>query len=402
MHCAYRSEQVIRLARWCAPIRNLEISIGIKKRIPNLLTCKKILIIRPDEIGDVVLTSPFFRNLRRSAPKAKISVITNQACQSLLENCPYIDEVQSLPFMPTTDRKHCAKVVLHALILKLFKYFRGFDLILLPRLDADWYNSELVAHLLAGNGVIAMNSASFITWSNNPPAKIGLADAYYSVHKPQSDVLSNLEFLKWCGGVCETQDLEFWHSQTDVDGVENWLSKHALGVRRLVFHPPGGRSSLRRWPLGRSRDFAEKVLASTDFSIIVVGGLEDEFFRREFSSLEHSRFKMALGEFSLPQLGALIRSCGYFVGGDSGPLHIAASVGAKTIGIFGPGSETRFQPWSSSSTILSKCQSCSPDNSKSYEACCQKCIHAENLCLSELSEVRVLNEIARFLNSSSF
>jgi len=388
-------------AQWLAPLRMIRNRLGWRRHSKLPSECKRILVIRPDEIGDVVLTSPFFRNLRKGAPHAKITALTNETCRHLLEECPYIDELHTLPFKPSIEPCYQSHLVLAALKLKWSKFLGGFDLVLLPRVDADWYNAELVAHLLAGCGAVLMNSASFVYWSNSPPESGALKDFRYAVCKPQNDALSDLEFLKRCGGTVDTENLEFWKSENDSAAVKKWLSAHVAGARKLVFHPPGGRSQLRRWPAGRSSEFVEKLLVGTDFSIIVVGGPEDEHYRQEFSSLRHLRLKVALGEFSLTELGALIQTCGYFVGGDSGPMHIAAAVGAKTIGIFGPGSEKRFRPFSQNARVVSTQAICAPDGSQTYEACCQSCIYPENRCLTELSADRVLEEVVEFMRPAN-
>ena len=52
---------------------------------------KQILVVRLDEIGDMVLTTPFFRELRRNYPEAEITLVVKPAIYNLMELCPYID-----------------------------------------------------------------------------------------------------------------------------------------------------------------------------------------------------------------------------------------------------------------------------------------------------------------------
>lgn len=385
-----------RLAVCCAPLRMIRNLLGWRRVKPGLADCRRILVVRPDEIGDVVLTSPFFRNLRSSAPHAHITVATNETCRPLLENCPHVDEVYSLPFKPSLEAAHRARLVIAAIKLKWSRLWRGFDLVLLPRVDADWYNAELAAHLLAGRGTVAMNTAGFISWSLRPPESLHLADARHVAETPQSDSRANLQFLHWCGGQVDVGVLEYWCTESDEQVVRKWLEDFPRSGSAIVFHPPGSHSALRRWASGRSRQLVQRLLDATDCSVIVVGGPIDAWLETEFAGMEHPRLRVAAGRFTLPQLGCLIRQCGYFVGGDSGPMHIAAAVGARTVGIFGPGSEVRFKPWSDRSAVVSLRYDCSPDKKQTYEACCQQCIHPENRCLTELSADRVLREALEF------
>lgn len=390
-----------RKVKWLAPLRTMRSKFGRRRRPLPVNRCKKILVIRPDEIGDVVMTSPFFRGLREAAPQAKIIALTNPICKKLLDHCPFVDEVHSLPFRPTTEQRVIGKVVAHALKLRWGRFFFGFDLVLLPRPDADWYGAELAAHVLAGRGAIATNSASFITWSKDPPRSPRLSEVCYKAHDPQSDVLTNLEFLKSFGVHAERNNLQVWWGTEDTKFAEKWLSTNMFAGPVMVFHPPGGNSVLRRWAPGRSREFVEKVLAEKKFSVVVIGGPVDEWARAEFSGPLHPKLKLALSEFTLGQLCALIEKCGYFVGGDSGPMHIAAATRAKVVGLLGPGSETRFSPWSRNAKVVSLRYPCSPDRRQTFEACCQTCIFSENRCLSELSAAAVFEQVhAHFAKTS--
>lgn len=380
-----------RAAGWAAPMRMIRLLLGWRGMKPALGECRSILVVRPDEIGDVVLTSSFFRNLRRSAPAARITALTGLSSRPILEGCPYVDEVLGLPFGRVTTLRERIRQVSTVLRLRRGRFVRGFDVVLMPRVDADWYSAELIAHLMVGRGVVLMNSAGFIYSIHQPRENPGLVDLRYVAEFPESEVLAGLRFLEWCGGSVGSPELEFWESEADKAFAEQWWGREFPTHRRLVFHAPGSRSVLRRWPRGRSRELVEKLLASTDFAVVAVGGPQDDWVEEELRLIGHPRFRMEFGTFTLGQLGALIRVGGYFVGGDSGPMHIAAAVGAHTVGIFGPGSEMRFRPWGRRAQVVSRRLPCSPDGSKSFEAQCQKCIHEENRCLTEVSADSVID-----------
>src|SRR5262249_45220100 len=140
------------IGRWVAPLRTLRQLWGWRpERIP-LAKARNILVIRPDGIGDVVLTSPFLRELRRAAPRARIILLVKMGCRELVEHCPYADAVYSLDF------EHRKRLRWAAWCLRWGRMpWRGFDLVLLPRSDVDWFNSELVGHILAGRGALLVH-----------------------------------------------------------------------------------------------------------------------------------------------------------------------------------------------------------------------------------------------------
>src|SRR6516165_1230519 len=69
--------------------------LGKRKNAKGLphVNCRRILVVRLDEIGDVVLCSAFLRELRRNFPCATITLIVKPATRNLVELCPYVDEV---------------------------------------------------------------------------------------------------------------------------------------------------------------------------------------------------------------------------------------------------------------------------------------------------------------------
>lgn len=354
------------------------------------------MVIRPDEIGDVVLTSSFFRGLRESSPNAFISVVTNSICFSLLENCPYIDQLNALPFKGDDTKKYLETILQSARTLKSSSLDRRFDAVLLPRLDVDYYKAREVAGVLGGRARIFQNSESFIV-RDNPNSRGKIKNSEFSlVSKPQSEVHSNLDFLKSLGGHYQSSDLEFWYSKQDEEIVDCWLRESGIVKPFLVFHPLGSRSLLRRWPAGRCGEFINRILEETEFSVVVVGGALEMFIKEELSDLKSPRVHVAIDMFSLTQLGVLIQRSGFFVGGDSGPMHIAAAVGAKTIGVFGPGSITRFRPFSVNADVVSLKTPCSPDQMNTFVASCHQCIHTTNQCLAELPVDALIRKILEF------
>ena len=366
---------------------------GLNACTDSISNFKRILIVRPDDIGDVVLFSPFLRGLRHSAPSSDITVIVNDTCSKLLLNCPYIDDVRALPFEGNSTKTYHEKLILHAKELLRSFHSRGFDAVLLPRADRDYYGAALVVRELAGAAKIFRSEARFVKIKNTQKGEIEFANRVITIKKPQSEVCSNLEFLRAIGGEDAGDHLEFWNSQEDDEAVNKWLTNTKIIKPFLVFHPLGSRSRLRRWPKGRCREFVEKILLTTEFTVVVVGGAIDEFVKDEFINFHDPRFFFCLNQFTLPQLGPLIKKSGFFVGGDSGPMHIAAAVGAKTIGIFGPGSQLRFGPHSGNSQVVSLKLDCTPDQRRSYEASCHKCIHQANLCLSKLEVETVVKHV---------
>ena len=96
---------------------------------------KKILIVRLDEIGDMVLTTPFLRELRRNYPKAEITLVVKPAVYNLVELCPYVDIIKK--FSKVNGRW---AVFQNINLAKKFVYNeleQDYDLAIVPRFDSD-------------------------------------------------------------------------------------------------------------------------------------------------------------------------------------------------------------------------------------------------------------------------
>ena len=68
----------------------------------------------------------------------------------------------------------------------------------------------------------------------------------------------------------------------------------------------------------------------------------------------------AAGNTNLPQLAEILARCNLFIGNDSGPMHLAAAVGTRTIGLYGPGNPARFGPVGAHSRTIRRMPDCPP------------------------------------------
>ncbi len=380
------------LMRWGAPVRSLRRALGWRPSRQPVTAARNILVIRPDEIGDLVMTAPFLRELRRAAPKAHITLIVNARYLNLVQHCPYVDAVHGLNFSGIPTHGYQVKLRWRTLLFR-WKYLRGrrFDLVLLPRRDADWYDSEFVAYLVAGSAAILGHRDRIIRNTELPP----LFPPHFEVFtnpEIEHEVLHNLRFLRWCGAdAAEDPRLELWLTGRDRAFAEDWLESHLPHRRPLVVcHPTGGRSRLKQWPIQHFSEVFRRLSIETDCDFLVVGGEDEQPVAQHFKSVTSDRIAFAFGSLTLRHLSAVLETAVLFIGCDSGPMHLAAAAGTPVIGVFGSTSEQRFRPWRPDSIVVSQHYPCSPDVVGSFESRCQTCLFSEPRCLTELTVESVL------------
>src|SRR5512141_888224 len=105
-----------------------------------------MLVVRLDEIGDVVLMSAFLRELRRNASDASITLVVKPGTRELVERCPYVNEV--LPFdWGASGRMATLRLRARAAAMARKELWpRRFDLALHPRWDADYYQASFLTY----------------------------------------------------------------------------------------------------------------------------------------------------------------------------------------------------------------------------------------------------------------
>ncbi len=385
---------------WLAPRRQYRRIMGRRFHAPLVEEARGILVIRPDELGDVVLSTPFLRELRKAAPRARITLVVKGSCRELVEYCPFVDRVV------TYNWEHISFEAIWrpwqfrwAALRTRFGALRGrrFDLVLIPRRDADYYGAHYLAHLCAGRAAVVAHQESVVV--NSPPAWLPDFPPDVVVTNPriEHETEHGLSFLRALGASSASGPLEVWLSDGDRAVADAKLA--AIFPRTaplVVLHPSGGRSALKQWPLDR---FAELLVAlSMDHQrdFLVIGGPGEnqigEFFRR----IKAPNVALSVGGFTLREYAAIFARSFAFIGGDTGLMHLAAASGTRVIALLGSTSAIRFGPRTPTAHVISLRYPCSPDRLGTFENRCQRCRFDEPRCLTELlaSEVIAATRLA--------
>ena len=343
-------------------LRLINVAMCITRRTA-FRTPRRILVIKLDAIGDLVLATPFLRELRRSFPAAKITLIVTPATAPLVELCPYIDRlVKYDPFRP--DRKDRE---FHTLRARLFghrlSYFH-FDLAVLPRWDFDFSNGY---HLLCGSGAryIAGFARTFAAVKDSWVARAERRGATILGDETSGhEVQRTLRLVDVVGGTATSEELEIWLSQKDHSRASNWLRSLGFPQRGpLVAFGIGASIVQKCWPAEKFAELARCLAKEFDARMILVGaGTAD--IRRAHAILERTRsvpVYNAVDQLSLRESAALLGRCDLFIGNDSAPMHLAASVRTPVVEICGLGADEdpnsnfspgRFGPWKVPSHVV--------------------------------------------------
>ncbi len=318
---------------------------------------KKILIIRLSAIGDVVDVLPALRCLRSNFPESKISWLVEDRASEVLSNHPDIDEVIEFP------RKKWQKE-----ILKVNRSFSTLSDILsfYRKLRGECYDLVLDFQGNLKSGIMDM-----ITGTEN---RIGFGKGFckefnylFTMHKayPQTKrehrIDKNLTLLKYLGIETKYQNPELPVSRPDQEYVSKFINENnKYSVPLIIVNPCTSEfGSYKRWSTLNYARLSDMILEKYNVKVLFTWGPNELGIVNEIVTYMEQDAIVSF-KTSIKQLIELIRRADLYVGGDTGPLHIASTLCIPTVAIFGPKDPMLYGPYNENSLIISKKLPCSP------------------------------------------
>lgn len=311
----------------------------ISKIFPNFsLKADKILVIKLWAMGESILTLPMIKELRKAYPSAKISVLCRERNKDVYTLNKDIDEI--ILFEPKN-------------IFGVIKLLKRFDLVI----DCEPYlKVSALASFYLGKRRIGFSHGTR-AWMYTD--KIEYNDQQHVVD-------TYLDFLKVLGMQKKVDALvKLEYSSEDKAKVTELLDPALKEKKLLVGFCPGAAESTRErmWPEDNFAELADKIIKDYDANILLIGSKsEAELAESIKRKVKNSDKVINLAGKTGPkkELFALIELCDLFISNDTGPMHVAAAQGVKTIGLFGPNLPTRFAPYGKDNISIYHKLNCSP------------------------------------------
>jgi heptosyltransferase-2/heptosyltransferase-3 len=343
------------------------------RRYPQATTVtppRRILVIRPDHLGDLLFATPALHLLRSSFADAHITALVGPWGQPVLAGNPDIDELLTCPFPVFTRQPKTNPLAPYRLLQNEAQRLAalGFELALVLRFD-HWWGAWLAAaagipqrlgYAIDEVQPFLTRAIPYVRGRHEVVQNLALALAAggrLSVSGERLSVsggrLSDIgEWLVKSEGEIDSEwRLRFETTPADVAAAETLLAAQP-GLLLVAIHPGSG-AAIKRW---RSAAWAELVrrLAVEHGAQVVFTGSASEAelidpvlaLLQAGQSLPHTPISLA-GQTSLGVLAAIYRRCALVIGPDSGPLHLAVAVGAPTVHLYGPVNRRTFGPWGS-------------------------------------------------------
>ncbi|MYC76437.1 lipopolysaccharide heptosyltransferase II [Candidatus Poribacteria bacterium] len=300
-----------------------------RKRLPKDFIPERILVIKLDHLGDVLLATPVFSNLRRAYPNAELHALTGDWSRVVLEKHPDVNEVieYNSPVFCRTGQPTPLRET-----FKLYRQLRRQRYDLMVELRSDW---RIVWFAFLRLTPRRLNRAALQVAN-----KLGFAQ-FSGTH----ETTRNLDILNQTGIPTPVQTAIFSVTAEDEKWASDFLATYRIDRQhRLIAIHPGSPIPLKRWLPERYAELADWLIAQKRSQILFVGVKGEIPIITEIQALMRGESINIAGKTTLTQLASILHTCNVFIGNDSGPMHLAAAVGTQTIGLYGPGDPTRFGP----------------------------------------------------------
>ncbi len=298
----------------------------------------RILLIRPDHLGDVLLASPAIRALRDIRPTAELHALVGPWSADVLEPCDALDRVLTLPFPGFSRAPNPNLRSPYQLAWKTAQQLRQirYSAALILRPDHWW--GALVA-FLAGIpiriGYALPDVERFLTQAS-PPQR-------------EHAVLQNVRLVeRLVNAPIAPSSLSLRYSVTDEDRAwtRGYLQEAGLGDQEtlIVIHPGAG-ALIKQWDPVRWATAADRLARQASARIVITGVESEIQLARAIERQMTEPSLVMAGDTRIGTLAAILERAALALGPDSGPLHLAAAVGTPTVALFGPADPDEFRPW---------------------------------------------------------
>ena len=330
---------------------------------------KRILITRTDRLGDVVLSTPVIRFMRRRYPSAYIAFMVRPENRDVVESNPHLDEV--IVYDKRGAQKSFWKTFLFALKLRKKKF--DIAIVLHPT------NRVHIMSYLAGIPVR-------IGYDRKMPWFLTKRKTHEKQKGEKHEIDYNFDLLTYAGFNTERAERCPYIVTSDDDKklVEVIKKEFGIGENVIAVHV-GASCPSKRWAPERFAYVADKLAEKYQADIVLVGGEETGRLADEMVLKMKMKPINLIGSLLVGELAEFLAGCRVFISNDSGPVHVAVAVKTPTVVIFGrsdPGlSPERWAPVGDKDIVFHRdvgCEKCLAHNcGKGFE--CLKAVTAEEV-----------------------
>ncbi len=339
---------------------------------------RRILVVRVDLLGDVVLSLPAVRALRRAYPAADIDMLVLHSTAGVLVGDPDITRV--LSYDPNVWRRplRLVRPATWRDALTLLRELRTAHYDLAVSISGDI--GSILTRLSGARRRVGYAGEAYPFFMNAP-----VPGGRYRVH--QHEVRYVQALARAAGGIVEPGDelLRLHVLPQAAERVAGILeqARTNTGARGPVvaLHAGARNGQAKRWPPAHFATLVERLVDDLDALVIFTGAPNEDQIVRAIVRHTPKRVVNLVGKTSLPELVALLAASNLLITGDSGPMHIACAVRTPVVALHGPTDPELSGPTAPDAIVLRRTLWCSPCYDASATA---ECRFGNPVCMKEL------------------
>ncbi len=328
---------------------------------------KKILLIRMDYIGDVVMTTAVIKPLRKAFPNAKISFLCSPWSKEILEGNPFIDEI-IIHEAPWHSKKKKVDWLKEWRFSKELKQ-KNFDLAIEFRGDVrDIFFYSYLPHIPIRVGYGRGGGGYLLT-----DEVVTNIDLHW--------IRRNLALLEYLKIPVEGEKPKVFCSDKDRKATRETIKSYDLsGGKYLIGVQSMARVQTREWLEERFAEVADRCVRELGARVYFTGGPKDvEKVARIQGTMKEKSVNLA-GKLSLKEEAALFEKTDLFLSNETGLMHLASAMNVPLVALFGPQLPSRFGPFSDEHTVIWHNCGCWPsDQTKCREPSCMELISVDEV-----------------------
>ncbi|RPI22294.1 MAG: lipopolysaccharide heptosyltransferase II [Acidobacteria bacterium] len=316
---------------------------------------KKILCVRLDTLGDVLMTTPALRALKESGSHPALTLLTSTVGQHVARLVPEIDRiiVYDSPWMKATEPRLNADA----------------DFALIRQLKAEKFDAAVIFTVFSQNPV----PAALLCYLAEIPLRLGycrenpyqLLTDWVPESEPQRqirhEVRRQLDLVGSVGAVTRDERLSLCVPEGAEKRVLQVLTRAGLDVDRpwVAMHP-GASAPSRRYPPTRFAEVGTLLKSQLDCQVVLTGGDSEKDLVDEVRRNIPGKSSSVAGMLDLGELAALLRLAPVLISNNSGPVHVAAAVGTPVVDLYAL-TNPQHKPWGVENRVLSHdvpCKNC--------------------------------------------
>ncbi|WP_417745252.1 glycosyltransferase family 9 protein [Rosistilla oblonga] len=334
-----------------------------------------LLITRLSAIGDCIATLPMAAAIKAAMPNARITWAVSCAARQLLEICPDVDRVISVP-------KRYLRTPSDLMAMRRQLREQPLDCVLDPQ---------------------SLTKSAALGWMSNAPLRIGFAKPRGRELAPWMNTVSvdsapELHVIDAQAELLRPLDIVPGKPQFNLnipDDVSQWAKQHVMesvGDPNPVIMNPGAGWDSKMWPAERFGQVAAWLRNEHKIpTLIVWAGQRERELAEQIRQVSGDAAVLA-ADTSLVQLAAVLKQAKLFLSSDTGPMHLAVAVGTRCVTLHGPTRPELSGPYGSEHLSIQKAR---------FDGTSRQRRSADNWSMRAIEVVDVCAGLTQMLSRSS-